>query len=135
MVAANANDTTSWYNLALEQYEAKDYLGSIESWDKLISLIPSWEVAYAGKGMALYAYDSDDKSGLAAQSFQKYIDMVEPKKEYSDYEKAYLTIAYTFFSYKEYQAGNKEKAENYLNKTLSIDPQNKDALNLQKLLQ
>lgn len=135
LVAANANDTTSWYNLALEQYEAKDYLGSIESWDKLISLIPSWEVAYAGKGMALYAYDSDDKSGLAAQSFQKYIDMVEPKKEYSDNEKAYLTIAYTFFSYKEYQAGNKEKAENYLNKTLSIDPQNKDALNLQKLLQ
>lgn len=134
-VAADANDTTSWYNLALEQYEAKDYLGSVASWDQLISLIPTWEVAYAGKGMALYAYDSSDKSGLTAQAFQKYIDMVEPKKEYSANEKAYLAIAYTFFAYKEYHEGNKDKAETYLNKTLSVDPQNADALNLQKLLQ
>ena len=134
-VAADANDTTSWYNLALEQYEAKDYLGSFASWDQLISLIPTWEVAYAGKGMALYAYDSSDKSGLTAQAFQKYIDMVEPKKEYSVNEKAYLAIAYTFFAYKEYHEGNKDKAETYLNKTLSVDPQNADALNLQKLLQ
>lgn len=134
-VAADANDTTSWYNLALEQYEAKDYLGSVASWDQLISLIPTWEVAYAGKGMALYAYDSSDKSGLTAQAFQKYIDMVEPKKEYSVNEKAYLAIAYTFFAYKEYHEGNKDKAETYLNKTLSVDPQNADALNLQKLLQ
>ncbi|QII71987.1 tetratricopeptide repeat protein [Apibacter sp. B2966] len=134
-VAADANDTTSWYNLALEQYEAKDYLGSVASWDQLISLIPTWEVAYAGKGMALYAYDSSDKSGLTAQAFQKYIDMVEPKKEYSANEKAYLAIAYTFFAYKEFHEGNKDKAETYLNKTLSVDPQNADALNLQKLLQ
>lgn len=134
-VAVDANDTTSWYNLALEQYEAKDYLGSVASWDQLISLIPTWEVAYAGKGMALYAYDSSDKSGLTAQAFQKYIDMVEPKKEYSANEKAYLAIAYTFFAYKEYHEGNKDKAETYLNKTLSVDPQNADALNLQKLLQ
>lgn len=134
-VAADANDTTSWYNLALEQYEAKDYLGSVASWDQLISLIPTWEVAYAGKGMALYAYDSSDKSGLSAQAFQKYIDMVEPKKEYSANEKAYLAIAYTFFAYKEYHEGNKDKAETYLKKTLSVDPQNADALNLQKLLQ
>lgn len=134
-VAADANDTTSWYNLALEQYEAKDYLGSVASWDQLISLIPTWEVAYAGKGMALYAYDSSDKSGLSAQAFQKYIDMVEPKKEYSANEKAYLAIAYTFFAYKEYHEGNKDKAVTYLNKTLSVDPQNADALNLQKLLQ
>lgn len=134
-VAADANDTTSWYNLALEQYEAKDYLGSVASWDQLISLIPTWEVAYAGKGMALYAYDSSDKSGLTAQAFQKYIDMVEPKKEYSANEKAYLAIAYTFFAYKEFHEGNKDKAETYLNKTLSMDPQNADALNLQKLLQ
>lgn len=134
-VVADANDTTSWYNLALEQYEAKDYLGSVASWDQLISLIPTWEVAYAGKGMALYAYDSSDKSGLTAQAFQKYIDMVEPKKEYSANEKAYLAIAYTFFAYKEYHEGNKDKAETYLNKTLSVDPQNADALNLQKLLQ
>lgn len=134
-VAADANDTTSWYNLALEQYEAKDYLGSVASWDQLISLIPTWEVAYAGKGMALYAYDSSDKSGLTAQAFQKYVDMVEPKKEYSANEKAYLAIAYTFFAYKEYHEGNKDKAETYLNKTLSVDPQNADALNLQKLLQ
>lgn len=134
-VAADANDTTSWYNLALEQYEAKDYLGSVASWDQLISLIPTWEVAYAGKGMALYAYDSSDKSGLTAQAFQKYIDMVEPKKEYSANEKAYLAIAYTFFAYKEYHEGNKDKAETYLNKTLSVDTQNADALNLQKLLQ
>lgn len=134
-VAADANDTTSWYNLALEQYEAKDYLGSVASWDQLISLIPTWEVAYAGKGMALYAYDSSDKSGLTAQAFQKYIDMVEPKKEYSANEKAYLAIAYTFFAYKEYHEGNKDKAETYLKKTLSVDPQNADALNLQKLLQ
>ncbi|MCX8677084.1 MULTISPECIES: hypothetical protein [unclassified Apibacter] len=134
-VAADAKDTTSWYNLALEQYEAKDYLGSVASWDQLISLIPTWEVAYAGKGMALYAYDSSDKSGLTAQAFQKYIDMVEPKKEYSANEKAYLAIAYTFFAYKEYHEGNKDKAETYLKKTLSVDPQNADALNLQKLLQ
>lgn len=134
-VAADANDTTSWYNLALEQYEAKDYLGSVASWDQLISLIPTWEVAYAGKGMALYAYDSSDKSGLTAQAFQKYIDMVEPKKEYSANEKAYLAIAYTFFAYKEFYEGNKDKAETYLNKTLSVDTQNADALNLQKLLQ
>lgn len=134
-VTVDANDTTSWYNLALEQYEAKDYLGSVASWDQLISLIPTWEVAYAGKGMALYAYDSSDKSGLTAQAFQKYIDMVEPKKEYSANEKAYLAIAYTFFAYKEYHEGNKDKAETYLNKTLSVDPQNADALNLQKLLQ
>lgn len=134
-VAADANDTTSWYKLASEQYEAKDYLGSVASWDQLISLIPTWEVAYAGKGMALYAYDYNDKNGLAAQSFQKYIEMVEPKKEHSANEKAYLAIAYTFFAYQAYHEGNKEKAENYLTKTLSVDPQNSDALNLQKLLQ
>ncbi|MDR2122717.1 MAG: hypothetical protein LBP34_06270 [Flavobacteriaceae bacterium] len=133
-IAANQNDTTSWYNLALEQYEIKDYLGSIASWDKLISLIPSWETAYAGKAMALYANDTTDQNGLVAQTYQKYIDMVEAKKEYSANEKMYLTIAYTFFAYKDFHTGNKEKAQEYVNKTLAIDLQNADALNLQKLL-
>ncbi|MDR1877735.1 MAG: hypothetical protein LBQ84_08950 [Flavobacteriaceae bacterium] len=134
-IAANENDTTSWYHLALEQYEVKDYSASVSSWNKLISLIPTWETAYAGKAMALYASDTTDPNGLAAQSYQKYIELVEPKKEYSVNEKTYLEIAYTFFAYKDFHAGNKETAQEYINKTLAINPQNADISNLQKLLE
>lgn len=133
-VTANPNDTKSWYELALEQYEVKDYTGSIASWDKLIELIPTWETSYGGKAMALYALDKEDKSGLASQTYQKYIDMVAPKSSYSDAEKAYLTIAYTFFAFRNFHEGNKEKAQEYINKTLAIDPKNAEVLNLQKQL-
>ncbi|WP_128330990.1 tetratricopeptide repeat protein [Apibacter sp. HY039] len=130
-VASNPNDTKSLYELATEQYTVNDYIGSVATWDKLIALIPGWESSYAGKGMALYGFDRTDQSGLAAQSYQKYIDLVEPKKEYSDTEKAYLSIAYSFFAFKEYLADNKEKAQEYINKVLAVDPQNSDILNLQ----
>lgn len=133
-VAANPNDTKSWYDLALEQYNAKDYEGSIASWDKLIELIPTWETSYGGKAMALYAYDREDKSGLAAQTYQKYIDMVSPKNTYSETEKAYLAIAYSFFAYKNFHEGDKVKAQDYVNKILAIDPKNEEALNLEKQL-
>lgn len=133
-VAANPNDTKSWYDLALEQYNAKDYERSIASWDKLIELIPTWETSYGGKAMALYAYDREDKSGLAAQTYQKYIDMVSPKNTYSETEKAYLAIAYSFFAYKNFHEGDKVKAQDYVNKILAIDPKNEEALNLEKQL-
>ncbi len=133
-VTSDPNDTKSWYDLATEQYTAKDYLGSVASWDKLIQLIPTWETAYAGKGLALYAYDTNDASGSAAQSYQKYIDMVAPKSQYSDTEKAYLEIAYTFFAYKYFHAKDTEKTQEYIKKTLAIDPQNADIQNLQKLM-
>lgn len=133
-VTTNPNDTKSWYDLALEQYNAKDYAGSIASWDKLIELIPTWETSYGGKAMALYAYDREDKSGLAAQTYQKYIDMVSPKNTYSETEKAYLAIAYSFFAYKNFHEGDNVKAQDYVNKILAIDPKNEEALNLEKQL-
>ncbi|WP_146105705.1 tetratricopeptide repeat protein [Apibacter adventoris] len=133
-VTTNPNDTKSWYDLALEQYNAKDYVGSIASWDKLIELIPTWETSYGGKAMALYAYDREDKSGLAAQTYQKYIDMVSPKNTYSETEKAYLAIAYSFFAYKNFHEGDNVKAQDYVNKILAIDPKNEEALNLEKQL-
>lgn len=133
-VTTNPNDTKSWYDLALEQYNAKDYAGSIASWDKLIELIPTWETSYGGKAMALYAYDREDKSGLAAQTYQKYIDMVSPKNTYSETEKAYLAIAYSFFAYKNFHEGDNVKAQDYVDKILAIDPKNEEALNLEKQL-
>lgn len=133
-VTTNPNDTKSWYDLALEQYNAKDYAESIASWDKLIELIPTWETSYGGKAMALYAYDREDKSGLAAQTYQKYIDMVSPKNTYSETEKAYLAIAYSFFAYKNFHEGDNVKAQDYVNKILAIDPKNEEALNLEKQL-
>ncbi len=131
-IEADPNDTKSWYDLAFEQYDAKDYSGSVISWGKLSDLIPDWATPYAGKGMALYAMDTSDANGLAAQSYQKYIDMVAPKNEYSEAEKEYLEIAYTFFAYKSFHEKNKEKTQEYIDKTLALNPKSEDIINLQK---
>jgi len=133
-VAANSRDTNSWYQLAIAQYSNKDYTGSAQSWDKLISLIPDWPVSYVGKGMSLYALDNNDTVGSVGIAYQKYIDLVEPKgiDTYSAAEKANLAIVYVFFAYKNYLARQDEDALNYMNKALVVDPQNADALNLQK---
>jgi tetratricopeptide (TPR) repeat protein len=132
-VATNPNDTNSWYQLALAQYTNKNYVGSAQSWDKLITLIPDWTVSYIGKGMALYALDNNDTSGLATAAYQKYIDLVEPKgiSAYSDSEKANLATAYVFFAYKNYLAHQDDASIEYMNKVLAVDPQNSDALVLQ----
>jgi hypothetical protein len=47
--------------------------------------------------------------------------MVALQKGYSGNEKACLAIAYIFLLTQPYHEGNKEKAESYLTKILSVD--------------
>lgn len=93
-VAANAQDTDAIYKLAQAYQDVKNWNGAILTWQKMITLLPTWEPAYYSQG---YAYQQAGNKDLAASAYQKYIDTLLAKPA-ADQEANKETMSYAYFA-------------------------------------
>ena len=130
-VAANKEDTTALFNLAMAYQEVSNWNGAALTWQKMNDLLPTWEPAYYSKG---YALQQAGYKELAAVAFQKYIDVAltkTPAEQQALQETlfgAYYSVAYLLHT------TDKVKANEALQKALAMKPDDKNSLLLQKEL-
>ena len=130
-VAANKEDTTALFNLAMAYQEVSNWDGAALAWQKMNDLLPTWEPAYYSKG---YALQQAGYKELAAVAFQKYIDVAltkTPAEQQALQETlfgAYYSVAYLLHT------TDKVKANEALQKALAMKPNDHNSLLLQKEL-
>ena len=130
-VAANKEDTTALFNLAMAYQEVSNWNGAALTWQKMNDLLPTWEPAYYSKG---YALQQAGYKELAAVAFQKYIDVAltkTPAEQQALQETlfgAYYSVAYLLHT------TDKAKANEALQKALAMKPNDHNSLLLQKEL-
>lgn len=130
-VAANKEDTTALFNLAMAYQEVSNWDGAALTWQKMNDLLPTWEPAYYSKG---YALQQAGYKELAAVAFQKYIDVAltkTPAEQQALQETlfgAYYSVAYLLHT------TDKAKANEALQKALAMKPNDHNSLLLQKEL-
>ena len=130
-VAANPQDTDCIYKLAQAYQDAKNWNGAILSWQKMITLLPTWEPAYYSQG---YAYQQAGSTELASAAYQKYIDTLMAKTA-AEQEAAKETMSYAYFAIAFIaKDSDKEKAKAMVAKSVALNPTYADAVNLQKAL-
>ena len=130
-VAANKEDTTALFNLAMAYQEVGNWDGAALAWQKMNDLLPTWEPAYYSKG---YALQQAGYKELAAVAFQKYIDVAltkTPAEQQALQETLFganYSVAYLLHT------TDKVKANEALQKALAMKPDDKNSLLLQKEL-
>jgi len=130
-VAANKDDTTALYNLALAYQDANNWNGAAYAWQKMNTMLPTWEPAYYNKA---YAFQQLGMNDMAVNAFQKYTEVAlskTPAEQEALKENifgAYYSIALLL------RATDKPKALENLAKAMAINPTDKNALLLQKEL-
>jgi tetratricopeptide (TPR) repeat protein len=96
------------------------------AYSRLISMAPDYEVAYLYKARIAKVMDTDPPTGLAVPLYEKFIQLVtvdKPEKGTSTTNISRLVEAYNWLG--AFASGtDKEKAKEYFNKTLALDPAN-----------
>ncbi len=127
-VAAKPQDTDALFKLANAYQEVKNWNGAIHSWQKMSGLLPDWAPAYYSQG---YSQQQAGNSELAKMAYEKYIATVKPEEIQSSKE----TLSYAYFAvaYLE-KDSNPAKAKDYVSKSVVLNPEYQDAVNLNKQL-
>lgn len=126
--AAKPDDTQTLVTLATAYQDAGDWNSAITTWNKITTLIPDWAPAYYSIG---YANQSAKNNDAAKAAYEQYISKVKPAE--IDASKQNLAYAYFFIAFQDKDT-NKEKAKQYIAKSLQYDATNQDAINLSKNL-
>lgn len=127
-VAAKPDDTQALVTLATAYQDAGDWNSAITTWNKITTIIPDWAPAYYSIG---YANQSAKNNAGAKSAYEQYIAKVKPAEV--DASKQNLAYAYFFIAFQDKDT-DKEKAKQYIAKSLQYDGSNQDALNLSKSL-
>ncbi len=123
----------NYWNWAIQTNEKKNpstqFLTDADSaFVKVLTVAPDYELAHYYRARVNKALDSaTPQAGLAVPFYEKFIEVVTVTKQ----EKAntpanikYLIEAYNYLGSFYANAKDMEKAKDYLNKTLALDPQN-----------
>ena len=127
-IVTNPNDTEALVGLATAYQNANDWSSAIATWNKITAILPDWAPAYYSIG---YAQQSAKNNAGAKQAYEQYITKVKPEEV--DASKQNLAYAYFFIAFQDKDT-DKEKAKEYIAKSLQYDGSNQDALNLSKSL-
>ncbi len=130
-VAANPKDVDALVKLGAAYQEVENWNGAIMTWDKMISISPTWAYSYYARGSA-YQHLKNDASAEA--SYQKFIDTVlsQTPTEQAQNKDA-LSYAYYLVAFYN-QKKDIVKAKDYAAKAVQLNPTYPDAVNLNKLL-
>lgn len=127
-IAAKPDDTQALVGLATAYQNANDWTSAIATWNKITTVIPDWAPAYYSIG---YANQSAKNNEAAKAAYEQYISKVKPEEVEAN--KQNLAYAYFFIAFLDKDT-DKEKAKQYIAKSLQYDSTNQDALNLSKSL-
>ncbi len=129
--AAKPTDTDLLVKLGTAYQEAKNWNGAIATWDKMISLVPTWAYSYYAKGVA---YQQMENNAMAETAYQKYIDTVTASTP-AEQEQNKVTLSYAYYLVAFFnQQDNVAKAKDYAAKAVQLNPSYQDAVNLNNQL-
>ena len=130
-VTKDCKGTYSEYFLAMYYTNAvtREYQRSVNYCDKYIEIVPSGPDGYYFKGLAQTQLDTSETNPLwlAKPTYEKLIELYEAKPDDAR-AKGYVPTAYNYIGIYHGTLQELEKAKEFFNKTLAIDPTNKTAL-------
>lgn len=127
-VAAKPQDTDALFKLANAYQEAKNWNGAVHSWQKMNGLLPDWAPAYYSLG---YSYQQAGQNELAKLAYEKFISTVKP----ADMEASKETLSYAYFAVAYLvKDSDPAKAKEYVAKSVQLNPNYTDAVNLNNQL-
>jgi len=127
-IQANPQDTDALFKLAGSYQEVKNYDGAALTWQKMIVLLPDWAPAYYSLG---FAYQHGKRDEMAKVAYENFIAKVAP----ADVEASKDTLAYAYFIVAYYDKdAEPAKAKAYAAKSVELNPNYPDAVNLNKQL-
>ncbi|MEC5394866.1 tetratricopeptide repeat protein [Bergeyella sp. RCAD1439] len=130
-VKANPNDVDALVQLGAAYQEAQNWHGAILTWDKMISITPSWAYSYYAKGAS---YQQMGNHEMAENAYQQYIDLVTGQSaEEQAQNKETLSYAYYLVAFYN-QDKNLAKAKEYAAKSVALNPGYQDAVTLNNQL-
>jgi tetratricopeptide (TPR) repeat protein len=123
-------------SLAQAEMKKNFYLTADSIFATVTAKTPDWPIGYYWRGSSLYnAYDRQENidKGISAPYYSKLAELAEKDADPSKY-KGFLRIAYGYLAfYTQTTLNDKDKAKEYWEKLLAIDPNNvgaKEALGL-----
>lgn len=128
-VADNPQDTDALFKLANAYQDVKNWNGAIHSWQKMSGLLPDWAPAYYSQG---YAQQQAGNNELATIAYEKYIATLKPE----EVENSKEILSYAYFAVA-FLVKDKDpvKAKEYVAKSIMLNPNYKDALDLKNNLE
>ncbi len=130
-VSKDCKGTYSEYFLAMYYANAvtREYERSIKYADKYIEIVPAGPDGYYFKGLSQTQLDTSETNPLwlAKPTYEKLIEIYEAKTDDAR-AKGYAPTAYNYIGIYYGTLQQLEKAKEFFNKTLAIDPTNKTAL-------
>ncbi len=110
---------------------SKQYAKADSAFAKVNELKPDYAEAYYYRGNAIASLDPDFNTSEAKDMWDKYLSLTEPTP---DKYKRNIVSTYSNLATYYIQKDNNNKAKEYYNKVLALDPENKDAKDKLKLL-
>ncbi len=132
-----------YWNYAIQNNEKKNPNAQLlveadSAFVKVLKLVPDYEMAAYYRVRVYKAKDTSTPiAGLAAPFYQKFIELVtvtKPELATKPTNLKYLVEAYNYLGAFYANSQDKEKAKEYFNKTLALDPQNGYAIDTMKAL-
>ncbi|RZK20180.1 MAG: tetratricopeptide repeat protein [Flavobacterium sp.] len=133
----------NYWNFAIQNNEKKNpspqlLVEADTAFAKVLKLVPDYEMAAYYRVRVAKAKDTSTPiAGLAAPFYEKFIELVtvtKPELATKPANVKYLVEAYNYLGAFYANAQDKEKAKEYFNKTLALDPQNTYATETLKIL-
>jgi len=132
LAVKKAPTKTDYYYAGYNYFRAALYQPSIEIFTKYGEEFPDDPFGHYMMGKAYWGIDTTMEQGLANPSFQKTIEVAQPKK---DTYKAQIIGSYKYFiAYYANIKKDKQLALNYCDSVLAIDPTDTEALNNKEII-
>jgi tetratricopeptide (TPR) repeat protein len=128
---SNGPSTQDLYYMGVYYYQAKDYKNTDTAFARLIHLVPDYATSYLFRARANLALDPSADKTQAKTWYEQFIPKAQGNPQQN---KDGLIEAYSFLGYYYYKQKQYDQAKEYYNKTLALDPGNKDALTILKAI-
>lgn len=127
----NPNDTNTMVEMATEYQNLGNWNAALVTWQKISSLAPTWSYAYFGQALALAQLERMDDAKSAFQLFVNKAEAAKPEEQMQ--LKDSIAYAYYYLAYLTYK-DDKATALQYLDKCLTLKPNDQDAQKLKEVL-
>lgn len=131
VVKSSATPTaTDYYWWGTMNYYAKKYDDAAKIFEEMETKFPAQESATYWRGRVAAAQDNEGKTGAALPFYEKWLGIVGPNYD----KKNDLLNVYRYGALVNYNKGNKAKAQEYIDKIGTINPNDELATQLKGLL-
>lgn len=123
------------YYLGLSHYYQKNWIEADSSFAKVLRATPNYAQGYIYRARIGNNLDSTDtKQYLAFPHYSKFVEIVEADAAALSKNKKGLVESYSYLAFYEVQHNNNQKALEYYDKILAIEPDNSVAIENKKIL-